>query len=348
MSTENVEIMSFQDAIKLSASFHGKRHLLLGNGFSIAWNDRIFRYDSLLERAKENGLSGRLLQLFKDLKTTDFEQVMRALSSAQSVIRSYNKDSELINQLKCDHDELKDLLAETLAANHPDNPGEIEEAEYINCRRFLGNFSKVYSLNYDLLLYWTIMSDVEKMRSDDGFRISEIEYTTGVEVDYVAWSPANSHEANLHFLHGALHVFDSPTEVKKITWNRTQIPLVEQIRSALRAGYFPIFVSEGTSEQKLARIRHIDYLAKAYRSFQSIGNTLFIYGHSLSDSDNHILELIERGNLRNVFVGIFGDPDSEVNKKIIQRANAMPLARRSRRYALKVHFYDSATARVWR
>ncbi|MWT96673.1 DUF4917 family protein, partial [Escherichia coli] len=127
---------------------------------------------------------------------------------------------------------------------------------------------------YDLLLYWTQMhtAEGEPPDSDDGFRASADDF----DASYVVWEPGQSHEQNMWFLHGALHVFDSGIEIQKYTWSKTGVRLIDQIRDALSKNLFPIFVSEGTSAEKYERIRHNDYLAKAYRSFGSIGGALFI------------------------------------------------------------------------
>ena len=106
-------------------------------------------------------------------------------------------------------------------------------------------------------------------------------------------------------------------------WNRTRVRLIEQTRDALTRNLFPIFVAEGTSDEKLQRIRHSDYLAKAFRSFQEIQNVLFIHGHSLAPNDEHFLKLIERGKLKHIFVGLHGKPTSDGSKEIIRRAKKM-------------------------
>jgi hypothetical protein len=243
---------------------------------------------------------------------------------------------------------LKELLVQTIARSHPAMPSAISDAEYSACQRFLLHFATTYTFNYDLLLYWTHMhrEDSAQVQSDDGFRTSQSDIESGISSDYVVWEPGQSHEQNIWFLHGALHVFDSGVEVQKYTWNRTGIRLIDQVREALGRDFFPLFVAEGTSAEKLQRIRHSDYLAKAYRSFQEIQHCLFIYGHSLADNDDHYLRLIENGRLSHVFVGLFGDPQSVANRKIIERANAMKLSGRRRR-ELKVDFYDSGSAQAW-
>ena len=126
----------------------------------------------------------------------------------------------------------------------------------------------------------------------------------------------------------------------------TGVRLIDQIRDALSKGFFPLFVSEGTSTEKLQRIRHSDYLAKAYRSFSEITGSLFIYGHSLASNDEHYLKRIEKGKLSQLYIGLHGDPASDSNKRIIRRADQMAINRR-RGATLAISYFDSATARVW-
>ena len=105
-------------------------------------------------------------------------------------------------------------------------------------------------------------------------------------------------------------------------------------------------MTEGTSIQKLARIQHSGLLNRAYRSFASISGKLFIYGHSLASNDDHLLELVEDGSLKAVFVGLYGDPNSSVNRAIVERANRFSNARR-KHSSTDVFFFDSASAHVW-
>ena len=344
MSHSPIKVLSFQDALAEVKTCR-KRHILLGNGFSIACRSDIFRYDKLYEQADFTNLSPSAKGTFNSLGTTDFERVIRALRDASEIVTRYGLSSDAAKKMRDDAEAVKQILVETIAKSHPERPGDIDEDEYAACNKFLGNFDTVYTLNYDLLLYWAHMHR-EKVRADDGFRTSQHDVETFTESDYVVWESGQSHGANTWFLHGALHVFDAQTEVRKYTWNRTGVRLIEQIREALSRDFFPLFVAEGKSQEKLERIRHSDYLAKAYRSFESITGCLFIYGHSLAENDEHFLKLIERGKLSHVFVGLYGDASSPSNKKIVQRAEAMSVGRRSNK-PLTVGFYDAKTAQVW-
>jgi hypothetical protein len=176
---------------------------------------------------------------------------------------------------------------------------------------------------------------------DDGFRRPE-----DGDAPYVVWEVQHTDEQNIHYLHGALHIYDAGHELQKYTWVNTNVPLIEQIRDALKANKYPIFVSEGTWKEKLDRIQHSNYLGRSYRSFAKIGGSLFMFGLSLAENDEHILTLMDDNKVKDVFIGVFGKPEDDWNKPMIARAVKLGAKRPGSR-PLKVHFYDAATAHVW-
>lgn len=347
------EIVTFKKALKLSEDY-SRRHLLLGNGFSIACRSQIFTYGSLFNAAKLDEMP-RIKKIFDGLNTRDFEKVIRWLSDNAKVLPIYDSSQKaLAKQMGEDAAALKERLVKTIANNHPAKPGEIAEDEFEACRAFLDNFlnfrkgeSCVFTLNYDILLYWTLMHEelggAFSFQHDDGFRKEDGNY----DADYVVWDGEDAaHRQNVHYLHGALHLFDAGSELQKYTWINTGIPLVQQTREAMERNSFPLFVSEGDSKRKLERIKHHAYLHKSLRTFSSIGGSLFVMGHSLDDNDDHILGKIPKGKVEHLFVSIYGDPTSADNKRIISKANAMKLKRKGKK-GLDVTFYDAASAKVW-
>ena len=344
--TGKVELLSFKEALDISKGA-GDRHLMLGNGFSIALRPDIFTYNTLLERAKESKkLSKAMVNVFAKLGTTDFEMVMEALENAAVLVSLYEESNpKLATLLQQEASRLRDVLAETVADNHPARPYEIGAAQYASCREFLSNFDgNIYTLNYDLLLYWTLMqSEVPPdIKFDDGFRNPEER-----EEDYVVWDVQNTNHQNVFYLHGALHIYDAGAELLKFTWSKTEIALVDQIKSSLSKREYPLIVTEGTSEQKKGRIQHSNFLGRAYRSLASIKTCLFIYGHSFAENDEHLLKLIDKGKVKKIFVGIYGDPSSEGNRKIIERAKLFPTRRRHNGTQAEIHFFDAVSAHVW-
>jgi hypothetical protein len=332
--------ITFEEALKLSED--GNRHVLLGNGFSIDCRPDIFLYGKLFEQASFDDIP-RAREVFRALSSTDFERVIKALRDFAVVAHIYSGSSV---EAASDADVLKEVLVRTIAKSHPARPADIKLDEYAWCKRFLSNFNRIFTVNYDLLLYWALMhEEIEpEVSCDDGFRKPVDDY----EASYVTWEPEKSYEQNVYYLHGALHLFDAGTELQKYTWINTGIPLIEQIREALSRNYFPLFVAEGSSSEKYARIRHSDYLAKAYRSFLPITGSLFIHGHSLAPNDEHVLNAIGKGRTDRLFIGLHGDPNSDSNKLVVQKALSLASLRRSKRHSLKVDFYMSETAHVWR
>lgn len=340
-----VELLTFDEALKLGEA--GKKHVLLGNGFSRACRNDLFAYDALFSQAQKT-LSSRARKAFRALDTTDFEVVMRALKMAFDLVQVYAPTSQkLAEHLEEDADKLRDVLAKAIASSHPDRPNKIKDGEFAACRSFLSHFDKIYTLNYDLLLYWALMhgdgNDLT-IACNDGFHQPE----DGPE-DYVVWEVGNACSQNVFYLHGALHVFDAGAEVQKYTWCNTGIPLVEQLREALGQNRYPIYVTEGTSESKMNRIQHSAFLSRAFRSFGNIGGSLFVYGHSLAKSDEHVLRLIECGNMKKVFVSIYGDPMESDNQRIVARARALEGGRNQSRARnkLEVAFFSAGSAKVW-
>ena len=327
-----------------------KKHLLLGNGFSISLKPDIFSYGSLYENANFSA-APHVPALFEALGTKDFEIVIHYLQNAAKVVEVYRpKLTRLAASLRQDAEAIKDALVAAVARRHPDRPYDVTPAQYAACRMFLSRFDHIFTLNYDVLLYWALMqTEVDELQllPDDGFRHPEDD----PDLPYVSWQQSQS--ATVHFLHGALHLFDRGDEITKYTWSKTDKAIVDQIREALDADRFPLFVSEGSSTSKKERILHNAYLHKALRSFESCcnpaGNAIVIFGHSLGSNDNHVFRCIAAGAAENLLVGLYGDPKSEGNREAIKNAKKIADRRMKRRprNPLRVTFYNAASAKLW-
>ena len=349
-----VDLFTFEDAIHDSEDCR-KRNLLLGNGFSIACKPEIFHYDSLFSQADFSALP-KVRQAFKALGTQDFEVVIRALEQGSLLLPIYAEGKKkAANEMAKNATELKELLIATVAGNHPERP-----SRYWACREFLTHFlagekrGRVYTLNYDLLLYWALMHDDNPFEGNpaditsiDGFGADEDD----PDAEYVVWkAETTANKQCVHYLHGALHLYDAGAELNKYTWNRSGIPLIDQARAAMDENMFPVFVSEGKSKGKLAKIRHSAYLQHSYKSFHSVMDqkpqALFVYGHSLDKNDDHILSRIGRGKCSKVYISLYGEPSSNSNKRIIKRAKEIAGMRHIRN-PMKLSFFEASTANVW-
>ena len=151
----------------------------------------------------------------------------------------------------------------------------------------------------------------------------------------------NSHSNTCFYLHGALHIFDSGNEIIKKTYSKTGKPLKEQIKEELNNNRYPIFVSEGTSEQKKTKILHNAYLNHCYKSLCAIGGDLVVFGTILKSNDEHIQEAILKSKIENVYFGV-----SNLNKGqqelsgFIEKNNNLDKQK-------QISFYDYRSVKIW-
>lgn len=359
-----MNLLTFEGALKKAESCTTK-HLLLGNGFSIACDPSIFTYDSLYKEADLSSYP-EIKETFKLLGTTDFESVIDALEKASSILPAYNKNSSrLCQKMTNDSKAIKELLISTISGRHPADPSVISPEAYLKCRKFLSHFihksnkGRIYTLNYDLLLYWTLMHELDDKDSDnqfsDGFgRDSWVENGEAEFSDELTWQGKSSYQ-NIHYLHGGLHLYDKGYNLQKFSWVDTGQTLIDQSRKALANDQFPLFVTEGNSLKKMEKIHHNAYLFTSFQSFEDIanagkgkpGNTcLFTYGVSFSQNDEHIFNKITHGRIKQLYVSLYGDINSKQNKQIIAQAEALKSHRS--KFPLEISYYDAETAAVWR
>jgi hypothetical protein len=174
-------MLNYSDVI--DSTNNQKRYLLLGNGFSMSYNKDRFSFTSLLDSAVKKGLikeSSSVYQIFKEFDTKDFEEVVKLLETSVKVLNKYgvlNGADE--KKILDDSILLKKHLVEIITNNHPEKITEIPDEEYLNSASFINEFEKVYTLNYDLLLYWSTIKLMDfitqgkikkdRLSSTDGF-----------------------------------------------------------------------------------------------------------------------------------------------------------------------------------
>lgn len=319
------EIISFQDALEQT---RGKpRSLLLGNGFSVKY----FDYKNLLEKS---GLreDSPIRILFRNLDTNDFEYVVRALEDAVRVERSYGNAMHA-DELERDAEEVRQALIHAIEETHPRNRDDLV-FQYDNAMQFLRNFAQIFSLNYDLLLYWSILGK----GFTDGFGLGQ-KMAGGTflgpfkeEAYCTVFNP-----------HGGLHLFQNEIgdTFKALNDGVGVVATIsEEIRGAKR---LPLYVAEGSSKSKMKKINSVEYLRHAYKKLEESENIVFIYGHSANKTDQHIYEAIFRSKAPHVYVGIYQATEQKLRA---MRGQIL-------KYAALVGsqtpctFYRSETANVW-
>jgi hypothetical protein len=223
------------------------------------------------------------------------------------------------------------------------------------CATFLKHFDKVYTLNYDLLLYWVINSTQELLdKFKDGFGIERVNR-------YPNWPNAGA--ISTFYLHGSLLLLCSkpigdqaicprkPVECCIAKYIRPKsearltvtaiMPLIGILKNLSETGQYPHFVSEGHPKQKYSRIQKCTYLKGCYDALKNEPGNLVTFG-TLFENDQHILEAIKTSNVKCCYVGIYGygkNPDAD--RKLLHKAKSLRTDSRT------VKMYKAETAKVW-
>lgn len=341
------KVLSYQDAYE---ALDGKtKHVLLGNGFSIGC-DPIFSYPSLYDAAVKAGLSERAKAVFGRLGTSNFEGVMRLLDDSHWIAKTYglitSSDSEMLGDVEV----IKKTLVEAVAHSHLAHTGLVSDEKKAAALKFLAPFKNIFTTNYDLLAYWVNLACPEGPPWRDGFRSD----ADDPEAAYVVFAERLGSQPGLFYLHGGLHLHVVQGELRKHCWNRTGKPLTQLIQEGLANKIYPMFVAEGSAEQKLEQIQRSGYLWYCLDKFAKIESPLFVFGHALGESDKHLVDAIAYNlKLSSIAVGLFRDPKSPGNAAIYSNALQLQarrkelLAQGRKGHELTVIFFDSESARVW-
>lgn len=330
--------VTFQTAIKDTAAL--PRAALLGNGFSIAYS-RGFNYSNLYDKAT---LDSAIRAIFERLETSDFEQAICWLEDNVALLGKFGASNDLVERLQSKRQIVRFALIDAIKKSHPKHVHKLDTTEKEYGASFLRHFDTIFSINYDLLLYWLKIS----MNLEDGFR-NAVGDPEGQKP--LVWYPQKQPE--VFWLHGGFHLFDNEQGTFKYRYDGTQ--LIEQLDADILSGNIPLVVAEGRSDRKLNRILEHDYLRRSYEELRNFDGALFVYGLALQKQDDHILDALVEGQCSLLYVSLFHGDSTAHQSSLIGRANDLT-ERRSRRRdtlglkpsPLLIHFYDASSCEVWR
>lgn len=281
--------------------------LLLGNGASIAMHTG-FMYGSLRAAAEARGLLKEATQLFEVFGTSDFELVLRLVWQANLVNAALKSEAPSVRRA---YESVRYALIETVRSTHlahaevRDGPfTDAQESHLLTMHAFLSSFQLVVSLNYDLLIYWARMTawGAGHDNTRDCF---------GKEEDgrLVFQGMPERLERGLSFIvypHGNLCMARSQYG-EEVKLRGGDARLLEAVLQAWETGeYGPLFVSEGTFQQKMRSIRSSAYLSASYAGIRkpTERNTLVLYGWGMGEQDEHILEALQSRQPTRVAVSV--------------------------------------------
>ena len=343
-----MQLETFDDVLA-STNKNQKRkfHLLVGNGFSMAYDHGIFSYNALhnfIMKLDDDDLS----KILGVIETRNFEVIMQQLDNFSALIAAFGGDSKLKKRIDTARTKLKKSLLDAVKALHPEHVFKIPEERSKACSDFLKIFldsdGNIYSTNYDLLLYWVLIRNSIANHGDGCGR--ELENADEfVQGDDQIWSELiwgkNRDTQKMFYLHGALPFFDTGVAIIKEEYDSHNY-ILQKISARMDNGEYPIFVTAGDGQQKLKHIMHNRYLTYCYESLCEAEGSLVTFGFNFGPSDDHIIKAINKAARRkapnklwSIYIGVYSDED----KKNIERIEG--------KFKCKVHIYDAKTAPVW-
>lgn len=288
--------------------------IILGNGASISIDDS-FSYGSLKQHAVDNGLLTQdVNSLFEFFNTNDFELVLRLVWQANKVNSALNIPDQ---RTRVAYEHVRDCLIQAVQSIHPEYY-QVED-QFPDIANFLARFKTILSLNYDLTLYWVIMY-ANRIGNGHSFKDCMIHgqfddewprYRTSI-------SDWDRHTSLIFYPHGSLVLARNIVERELKLEAREGHDLLNSILYQWQTtNYVPLFVSEGTAEQKISAIHNSHYLNTVYREvIPSLSNSLVIYGWGLGEHDVHILNRLRLSTVSNIAVSVYGNDQAYCNRVI--------------------------------
>lgn len=290
----------FQDILN---ECDGDKSILLGNGFGISFDNAMgqnnFNWNSLLDLCDiEDG--SELHELLSE-NHFDFELVHQKLNNTIDVLNLYDDSPALAEHLTEQIQYLREQLIVAVGESHPESFVRLRsrterlalDDAIANCRGFLTEFDEVFSLNYDLLLYWVRCNQRPNLGRDS---------FTSLDSELV-FSPSD--RANFFFPHGSLFIYRDGVSAIKSGSSR-DYPILARLEDNIERGKFPMCISEGTGKQKMDEIKKNHYLLYSYNRIKESTGTIFTFGCSFIDSkDSHIIEAMCLSSASKIVVGEF-------------------------------------------
>ena len=254
--------------------------LLLGNGGSIAvWND--FSYAALFDKAPLTDEDNDLFEALGD--TSNFEVVLDALRVSHIVCSQLGHAADEVTDR---YESIKEALIATVNEVHIPW-AEMPDRVLDSVGRTLLSHTAIYTTNYDLITYWALMHASGPRDFGDYFWNDNLDFDLTNVVP--KWDMTL-----VHYLHGGLHIYRTPDgrTIKRVA--RLGETLLDLLGTTFNGVDLPLFVSEGTSGDKMRVIRSSDYLSFVYEAFANEDRPLVVFGNSLGDEDAHLVRAISR------------------------------------------------------
>lgn len=330
-------MLGIKDWNDIKASYH-RGNLILGNGASMAVH-RGFGYGDLYQEAKNRDCLGDAEIVFEEFDTSDFELVLRHLLHSLIVIEALSLKGNGVDKIKAAYTSVRDALITTVQATHVSY--DIAAVSFDQISNFLRGFETVFSLNYDLIVYWAIQYHNRKKPYSfkdcferggffgDNWQDKRDSYN-GVKEPTLVFYP-----------HGNLVLGLNNDSLESKIAVSSQQNLLEQVFDEWRNGVVPLFVCEGTAESKIQSIQSSNYMSRVYyEPLTEKSESLVLYGWAMGEQDNHIVKRAISSKPSRIAISVYG-ADQDLMYKARRKFESLIDS------GSTLEFFDSQSSGAW-
>jgi len=332
MTPTELEVIEIKQWNKIKTDYNNP-DLFLGNGFSINLSSK-FLYKSLFDTFISK-TAEPFKTLFQQFGTTNFELILSYFNHSIIINKFLGLSNSKVEQAI---QELKNGLIDSIKEIHP----RVEDIDWGKLEVFtseLKDFGNIYTTNYDLFLYHIIMKSMDKRRIDASFTAYQDYFWGDSRSGFKQFMSFQDYKyKHIYYMHGTLFIFNEATIDLKIVRNGSGTELIEIIADEIQKGHFPLFITEGTAQDKIISIYRSNYLHFCLNKFSVANTPLLIFGNSLSDFDAHIVEALNN-NPRELIITLYtiGLTEHQLLGMKYEILNKFP------KYKPKIVFVDSAS-----
>lgn len=322
----------------------------MGNGSSISISSN-FSYQNLYTKASvDNDFP---TTIFNKLNTSNFESVIYQLDIAKMINEAITEPSppiiELNQVISNTNTKIRQSLIQTIRSIHPEysilNFTPLSDEKIIKLYNFLTQFKYIINLNYDLLVYYILLHNTDNFIDfflPDRNRNNKLTFHESIS--------GYQNTTRVYYPHGNILLgVNSNGEEEKIC-QQPGISLLSTILSKWSddIDFYPLFVCEGSSKEKVNSISRNYYLSYIYRNIlPQLPNTIICYGWSLSENDEHILKQILKDSQRNhkliISIRTTNKSDSQIEAECTNIKNRINNINNT----TEVHFFNSSDEECW-
>lgn len=273
-------------------------------------------------------------------ETNDFELILRLVWHAKLVNNHLGVvDTKTDNA----YENIKTALINIVNEVHCEYSKIVDQLPQLY--QFTKQFKTIVSLNYDLILYWTLMYG---NRESDGHKFKDCFQSGGIFSS--SWQ--NMREPIYHqkevtltfYQHGNLSIFRDINNSEIKLHSDGSDNLLNVITKQWTDEKIPLFVAEGTDTKKLESIKSSPYLTTIFYEVLPDLITqkanLVIYGWSMGEQEKHLVTQIFKGkSLGKVAISTF-DKKQEECHRISMLINDITSE-------TKIEFFDSQSSGCW-